>query len=89
MLSRHVRKIFFPSFTGLGLWSWLFGYFWLAASAGAQSTHPAYRPPDFDPAKPDQSGTLNNFHRMRKAEVLRTFDGIGRLQFSACPRERR
>jgi len=30
--------------------------------------------------------TLNNFHRMRKAEVLRTFDGSDACKFSACPR---
>jgi subtilisin family serine protease len=63
-------------------------FIWLTASANAQSTQPAYRA-DRILIKLKAGinlAALNNFHRARKGEVLRTFDGIGHLQILRVPK---
>jgi subtilisin family serine protease len=65
-----------------------FIYFWLTASAGAQSPHPAFREDRIliQPKAGINQATLRNFHLAQRSEVLRTFDGIGRLQILRVPR---
>jgi len=60
----------------------------LIVPATAQSTPPAYRADRIllQPKAGISPAVLNNFHRARKGEVLRTFDGIGRLQVLRVPK---
>ena len=61
---------------------------WLAMSAAAQFDQPAYRE-DRILVKPKPGiklAALENFHQARKAGVLRTFEGLGRLQVVTVPK---
>jgi len=59
-----------------------------AASAAAPSPQAAYRADRIliQPKAGSNPAALNNFHRARNGEVLRTFDGIGRLQVLRVPK---
>jgi len=59
-----------------------------AASAAAPSPQAAYRTDRIliQPKAGSNPAALNNFHRARNGEVLRTFDGIGRLQVLRVPK---
>jgi len=61
---------------------------WLTPSVGAQTAQPAYRADRIliMPKAGINQAALDNFHRARKGEVLRTFDGIGHLQILAVPK---
>lgn len=63
-------------------------FVWLAASASAQSTGPAYREDQIliQPKIGIGQTVLNNFHLAQKSAVLRTFEGIGRLQLISVPK---
>jgi len=60
---------------------------WLAASAGTQTLPPAYRDDQIliQPKAGIHQPALENFILARKNEVLRTFNGIGRLQIVRVP----
>jgi subtilisin family serine protease len=60
---------------------------WLTPSASAQPAQPAYRADRIliMPKAGINQAALDNFHRARKDEVLRTFDGIRRLQVLRVP----
>jgi subtilisin family serine protease len=60
---------------------------WLTASATAQPTQPAYREDRIliKPKAGIDRTMLDNFHLARKGVVLRTFEGIGRLQVIRVP----
>jgi subtilisin family serine protease len=60
---------------------------WLTASASAQPTQPAYREDRIliMPKAGINRTALVNFHLARKGVVLRTFEGIGRLQVIRVP----
>ena len=60
----------------------------LTPPARAQSDQPVFRPDRIliQPKAGSNLTALNNFHRARKGEVLRTFDGIGHLQVVSVPR---
>jgi subtilisin family serine protease len=62
-------------------------FIWLTASAGVQSDPPAYRADRIliKPKAGINRAALDNFHRTRKAGLLRTFEGIGRLQVLSVP----
>ena len=63
-------------------------FIWLAASANAQPAQPAYRADRIliKPKAGVNRAALDNFHLARKADVLRTFDGIGHLQVLSVPK---
>ncbi len=60
---------------------------WLTPSASAQPIQPEYRADRIliMPKAGINPAALDNFHRTRKGEVLRTFDGIGHLQILRVP----
>ena len=60
---------------------------WLTTSASAQPAQSAYRADRIliMPKAGINQATLDNFHLARKGEVLRTFEGIGRLQVIRVP----
>src|SRR5208337_3909685 len=63
-------------------------FFWLVASASAQSIPPAYRA-DRILIKPKAGigrTVLDNFHRSQNSAVLQTFEGIGHLQIVSVPK---
>src|ERR1039458_5017492 len=60
---------------------------WFTTSASAQPAQSAYRADRIliMPKAGINQATLDNFHLARKGEVLRTFEGIGRLQVIRVP----
>jgi subtilisin family serine protease len=62
-------------------------FVWLATSTHAQSVQPAYREDRIliKPKAGISQTVLNNFHLAQKSAVLRTFDGMGRLQILSVP----
>jgi len=61
---------------------------WLTPSVSAQPAQPAYRADRIliMPRAGINQAALDTFHRARKGEVLRTFDGIGHLQILRVPK---
>jgi subtilisin family serine protease len=61
---------------------------WLTASAADQTAPPAYREDQIliQPKAGISQTALNNFHQAHHSDVLRTFNGIGRLQVLRVPK---
>jgi subtilisin family serine protease len=62
-------------------------FIWLTPPANAQPAQPAYRADRIliKPKAGINRAVLDNFHLTRRADVLRTFDGIGHLQVLSVP----